>query len=123
VDKGSSRAAIFDILIDRSTPFIDVGLGLNRKHGSLDGMIRTTLFGADNAREMLDRGLVETSDTPDGLYRANIQIGELNALNACFALIRYKQTRGFYRDTEYFDHMLFGICDMHIVGESYAKDD
>ena len=123
VDKGSSRSGIFDVLIDQGIPFIDVGMGLNRRHGPLDGMMRATLFGVDDAREMRDRGLAETNDTPDGLYRANIQIGELNSLNACLAVIRYKQIRGFYRDTEGFKHLLFGICDMHAVGESYIDED
>lgn len=123
VDKGSSRSGIFDVLIGRGIPFIDVGMGLNRKHGSLDGMMRATLYNVEDARTMRARGLAETADTPDGLYRANIQIGELNALNACLALIRYKQIRGFYRDTEGFKHLLFGVCDMHLVGESYTDED
>ncbi|RYE59878.1 MAG: ThiF family adenylyltransferase, partial [Oxalobacteraceae bacterium] len=123
VDKGSSRSGIFDVLIERGIPFIDVGMGLNRKHGALDGMMRATLFGVEDAIQMRERGLAETADTPDGLYRANIQIGELNALNACLALIRYKQIRGFYRDTEGLKHLLFGINDMHLVGESFADED
>lgn len=123
VDKGASRSGIFDVLIDRGIPFVDVGMGLNRKHGPLDGMMRTTLFGVDDAREMRGRGLAETADTPDGLYQANIQIGELNALNACLAIIRYKQIRGFYHDTEGFKHLLFGIGDMHVVGDSYTDED
>ncbi|WP_207790292.1 ThiF family adenylyltransferase [Glacieibacterium frigidum] len=122
VDKGSSRSGIFDVLIDKGIPFIDVGMGLNRKHGPLDGMMRATLFGAQDAREMRDRNLAETVDTPDGLYRANIQVGELNALNACLAIVRYKQIRGFYRDTEGFKHLLFGISDLHLVGESYTDE-
>lgn len=123
VDKGSSRSEIFDVLIARGIPFIDVGMGLNRKHGSLDGMMRVTLFGIEDADRMRQRGLAETADTPEGLYRANIQIGELNALNACLALIRYKQVRGFYRDTEGFKHLLFGICDTHLIGESFTDED
>ena len=34
VDKGSSRAAIFDLLIEMGIPFIDVGMGLDRNHGA-----------------------------------------------------------------------------------------
>lgn len=122
VDKGSSRGGIFDVLIARRIPFIDVGMGLNRKHGPLDGMMRATYFSTEDAADMRERGLVELADTEDGLYRSNIQIGELNALNACLALIRYKQIRGFYHDTEAAKHMLFGIGDMHIVRESFADE-
>jgi hypothetical protein len=123
VDKGSSRAGIFDVLIARGISFIDVGMGLNRKHGSLDGMMRATYYSADDAATMRERGLAALADTPDDLYRSNIQIGELNALNACLALIRYKQLRGFYRDTESAKHILFGIGDMHIVRETFVVED
>ncbi len=122
VDKGSSRAGIFEVLIARGIPFIDVGMGLNRKHGSVDGMMRATYFSVEDAAGMRERGLVELADTEEGLYRSNIQIGELNALNACLALIRYKQIRGFYHDTEAAKHMLFGIGDMHIVRENFADE-
>jgi hypothetical protein len=123
VDKGSSRAGIFDVLIAKGIPFIDVGMGLNRKHGAIDGMMRATLYAVEDGEEMRARGLAEMNDAPADLYRANIQIGELNALNACLALIRYKQTRGFYHDAESLRHILFGVGDMHIVGETYADED
>lgn len=123
VDKGSSRAGIFDVLIAKGIPFIDVGMGLNRKHGAIDGMMRATLYAVEDGEEMRARGLAEMSDAPANLYRANIQIGELNALNACLALIRYKQTRGFYHNADSLKHILFGVGDMHIVGETYADED
>ncbi|WP_408587474.1 ThiF family adenylyltransferase [Novosphingobium sp.] len=123
VDKGSSRSGIFDVLIAKGIPFVDVGMGLNRKRGAVDGMLRATLYQTDDAAEMRARGLSEMNDAPADLYRANIQIGELNALNACLALIRYKQLRGFYNDTDSLRHVLFGVGDVHITGENYADED
>ena len=49
VDKGSARAEIFDLLISLRIPFIDVGMGLNRKQGALSGTIRATYYSAENA--------------------------------------------------------------------------
>ena len=118
VDKGSSRGTIFDVLISRGIPFIDVGMGLNRKHGPIGGMLRVTYYPAEEAAAMRDLQLADLSDAADEIYRANIQIGELNALNACLALIRYKQVRGFYLDEEEYRHMLFGIGDLQLVGEA-----
>jgi hypothetical protein len=118
VDKGSARATIFDLLISKGIPFIDVGMGLNRKHGPIGGMLRVTYYGTNDAPEMRDRKLADLSDAADDIYRNNIQIGELNALNASLALIRYKQIRGFYLDEEGYKHMLFGIGDLRLVGES-----
>jgi len=57
-------------------------------------------------------------DEPDNLYRTNIQIGELNALNACLAVIRFKQLRGFYFEEVPYYHLLFEIGDLKIVGAS-----
>lgn len=118
VDKGSARAGIFDLLMAMRIPFIDVGMGLNRKLGALNGMLRVTYFSADDANAVRQMRLAELADQPDDLYRANIQIAELNALNACLAVIRYKQLRGFYVEDAAVFHLLFGISDMKIVSES-----
>lgn len=37
-------------------------------------------------------------DQEEDLYRSNIQIAELNALNAAFAVIEYKKYFDFYQD-------------------------
>ena len=98
VDKGTSRAGIFDLLISKGIPFIDVGMGLDRKHGPIDGMLRVNYYPPEHAVELRDRRLAPLFDDPNDIYRNNIQIGELNALNACLAVIRFKQLRGFYFD-------------------------
>ncbi|WP_374090134.1 ThiF family adenylyltransferase [Methylomicrobium lacus] len=123
VDKGSSRAGIFELLIDKGIPFIDVGMGLSRKQCTLTGMVRTTYYPSDSGAEMRDRQLAELNDGPEGLYRTNIQIAELNALNASLAIIRYKQLRGFYFEEISNLHLLFGIDDLKIAGESNFNED
>lgn len=123
VDKGSSRAGIFDLLLSKRIPFIDVGMGLKRKNGALNGLLRTTYYSTDDGQKVRERGLAEVADAPDDQYRTNIQIGELNALNACLAVIRFKQLRGFYcAELPYF-HLLFEIGDFKIVGESGFDED
>lgn len=117
VDKGSSRKETFDLLIKLSIPFIDVGMGLDRKQNAINGTLRATYFEPVDAQAMRDRGLAELSDRPDDEYRVNVQIAELNALNACLAVVRYKQLRGFYLDENNFDHMLFKVNDIKIHGE------
>ena len=122
VDKGTSRAGIFDLLISMGIPFIDVGMGLRRKNGSLNGMIRTTYFSSEDGQKVREKGLVPLTDNPDDMYRTNVQIGELNALNACLAVIRFKQLRGFYLEETPNNHLLFEIADMKIVGASNDED-
>ena len=88
---------IFDLLIAKSIPFIDVGMGLDRKRGPINGMVRADLlFCQKMLRQLRDKGLAEMSDQPDDIYRTNIQIGEINALNACLGVIPIQTTRGFY---------------------------
>lgn len=117
VDKGSSRAGIFDLLISKGIPFIDVGMGLDRKQGPIDGMLRINYYPPERAAELRDRRLAPLFDDPNDIYRNNIQIGELNALNACLAVIRFKQLRGFYFDEKLFYHVLFELNDLCIRGE------
>ena len=117
VDKGSSRAGIFELLISMGIPFIDVGMGLDRRQGAINGMLRVTLYPPERAREVRDKGLAELADNADDIYSTNIQIGELNALNGCLAVIRFKQLRGFYFDESSFGHLLFRIGDSKILGD------
>lgn len=118
VDKGPSRAGIFDVLISKGIPYIDVGMGLDRKRGPLNGMLRATYYSAEQGQKVRDKGLAELVETPDDLYRTNIQIGELNALNACLAVIRFKQLRGFYFDELHYYHLIFGVGDLKILGDA-----
>lgn len=114
VDKGSSRGAIFDLLIAMGIPFIDVGMGLNKKKGAVDGMSRTTYYSVEAGPEMIQKGLAPLHDEVDDIYKTNIQLSELNALNACIAVIRFKQLRGFYVADGDLNNMLFSIHDLDI---------
>lgn len=122
VDKGSSRSGIINLLISKGIPFIDVGMGLNRKRGSLNGQLRTTYYSSDRGQHVRDKELAPLVDNPDDLYKTNIQISELNALNACMAVIRFKQLRGFYFEEIPHYHLLFEIGDLKVVGESDSNE-
>ncbi len=123
VDKGSSRAAIFDLLISKGIPFIDVGMGLNRKRGPINGLLRTTYYSAEHGQEVRKKDLAPLSDDPDDIYRTNIQISELNALNACLAVIRFKQLRGFYFEDNPYYQLLMEVGDLKTVGEIELGED
>jgi hypothetical protein len=123
VDKGSSRAGIFDLLISRGIPFIDVGMGLNRKRGPINGQLRTTYYSAEHSQTVRDKRLVPLTDNPDDVYKTNIQISELNALNACLAVIRFKQLRGFYFEEIPYYNLLFEVGALKIVGQSDINED
>ena len=122
VDKGSARKEIFDVLISLNIPFIDVGMGLSRRDDQLGGQIRTTLFSASMAQKVRDMGLANEADAPGDAYKENIQIGELNTLNACFAVMMYKQHRGFYRNERSVYHAIFEIAGMRLMVRNPDSD-
>lgn len=124
VDKGTSRAGIFELLMAKKIPFIDVGMGLKRREGgALNGMMRTTYYSENDAEKVKGKGLSELSGHADDLYRTNIQIGELNALNAALAVIKYKQIKGFYFEEAPTYHLLFEISDLKTTPESNLDED
>ena len=111
VDKGPSRAGIFELLMRKRIPFIDVGMGLNRKRGPLAGMMRATYYSPEDAQKVKDKCVSELSERPADEYRKNIQIGELNALNAVLAIHKYKQLKGFYVEETPNYHVIFDVSD------------
>lgn len=117
VDKGSARKEIFELLIKKKIPFIDVGMGLDRLRGKISGTLRTTYIDPDIAEQLLQKKQAPMSDLPNDEYKSNIQISELNALNACLAIIKYKQLKGFYSDDSCYQHMLFTLDNLHLNGE------
>lgn len=123
VDKGPARAEIFEALMSREIPFIDVGMGLNRRRGPLSGMLRTTYYSKEHQRHLRGMGLSELTEEPEGIYRTNIQISELNALNACLAVIRFKQLRGFYLEEKPFYNLLFEVGDVSLIREWQLDED
>lgn len=124
VDKGSSRAGIFDLLISQKIPFIDVGMGLSRKNGPISGMMRATYFSSQLAQQVRDKGMAPLADLPDDVYKTNIQISELNALNAALAMIRYKQIKGFYLDDDPDQfNLLVGLSDCKVITRSNVNED
>jgi hypothetical protein len=119
VDNGLARAKIFDLLIALKIAFIDVGMGLNRKRCAISGALQATYYNVEDASKIRALGLAELSEHPDDEYRQNVQIGELNAMNACLAIIRYKQARGFYFDAAHWFNMVVELGEM----KTFAQGD
>lgn len=115
IDDGESRAEICKMLTELSVPFIDVGMGVEKEEGRLDGLIRTTLFTEQTAQRAIEEVPLDARDE-EGAYRVFVQIAELNAINAALAVLRYKQMRGFYADDIGHFHSLFSIALSKIVG-------
>jgi len=96
MDANAHKATIVSKLVETGTSFIDVGMGIHETNGELLGILRVTTSIADYSSHLSKR--VPLSDSHDDEYSTNIQIAELNALNASLAVIKWKKISGFYQD-------------------------
>ena len=96
VDKNSVRHEIIKELLKMNLSFIDVGLGVTLVDDKLIGIVRTTT-GTSAKNNHLDKR-ISSQDTDDNEYVTNIQIADLNALNAVMAVLKWKKLSGFYQD-------------------------
>jgi len=99
VDRASARRLTSDFLHAQGTPFIDVGMELQfiDEVTQLIGTCRVTLSTPEK-REHFPRHVSLASGTADDLYATNIQIADMNALNAALAVLKWKKFCGFYQD-------------------------
>lgn len=95
MEGGPAKRAVVDKLEALGIPFIDVGMGLYAKRDSIGGMLRSVVSLPD-AREAARARISFAADDANNEYDKNIQIADLNALNACLAVIAWKKHRGFY---------------------------
>jgi molybdopterin/thiamine biosynthesis adenylyltransferase len=99
VDKGGIKKLIIEKLEEWNIKFIDVGMGIEKYETSLTGVLRVTTSTPD-CRKHVGQRISFAEDDPDGEYNRNIQIADLNALNAALAVIKWKKLFGFYADLE-----------------------
>lgn len=99
VDKGAVRKLVSSFLRKQDIAFIDVGMELLMvpENTSLLGTCRATLSTPDKS-DHFDKHAPQGVDNGNDLYRSNIQVADMNALNAALAVIKWKQYCGFYQD-------------------------
>lgn len=109
IDESKTKKILVDNLRQWEVPFIDVGLSVLEIDGSLMGSVRTTLVIPETPDEIVKK--ISYEDVIDNDYNQNIQIAELNALNASLAVIKWKKYIGFYHDQSNSHNSLY---DMNI---------
>jgi hypothetical protein len=107
IDGGEAKRLIIQKLESLNIPFIDVGMGLELTDGSLGGIIRVTASTPDKRQHVHDGRVSFGGGGGDDVYSSNIQVADLNALNAVLAVIKWKKIRGFYRDLEKEHHCTY----------------
>ncbi len=98
IDRGLVKEQLYAALESRGVAFIDVGMGVNVEADKLVGMVRSTLSAGAKRDHVKHRvpfvdGLIDD-------YATNVQIADLNMLNAALAVIKWKKVYGIYDDAE-----------------------
>ena len=96
VDSNPVRHLIVTWLVSQGIPCIDVGLGVNLVDETLVGSVRVTAATRGKSDHLPDRIGQDESELNE--YAPNIQIADLNCLNAVLAVIKWKKMIGFYQD-------------------------
>lgn len=116
IDRNSVRKMITEQLEAFEIPFIDVGMGIPRAEDCLSGIVRVTTSTPEKRSHLA--ACASLADAPDDdEYNRNIQIADLNALNAALAVIKWKKLCGFYQDTRHEHHATYTISGNMIVNE------
>lgn len=117
IDAGPGKKFIVEKLEEFGTLFVDTGMGLYVKDETLGGILRVTTSEPAN-RPVARARMSFAAEDDNNEYDKNIQIADLNALNAALAVIRWKKLRGFY-----FDHKKERFSSYTISGNMLLSED
>jgi hypothetical protein len=116
IDRAKAKKNIIEHLMASGIPFVDLGMGISVVGNSLRGTIRKTLITPDN-NLFLKRIAMEHAADED-IYSQNIQISELNALNAILGIITWKKMNGFYLSEDIIFNSTFIVDEEEIINET-----
>jgi hypothetical protein len=106
--EGTAKKLIVEKLEEFGLAFIDVGMGVYLSEGSLGGILRVTTS-TPAQRDHVRKRVSFSDDADRNEYDVNIQIADLNALNAALAVIKWKKLMGFYQDLDFEHHCTYTI--------------
>ena len=107
MDEPGERTPIIDTLVDLGIPFIYVGINVRltrntQGQSEAEAGMLCSLFAPEDEwkKEDVKRRLniTQTAEEQRAAYGKNVQMAELNAMNAAMAVIQWKKYRGCYTD-------------------------
>lgn len=122
MDGGKSKKPIIEKLEEYGIPFIDVGMGVYLTDEKLYGILRVTTSRDKQRNHVYEKQRIPFSTGErDDLYSRNIQVADLNALNAALAVIKWKKIFGFYADLEHEYFSTYTIDGNIIINEDQKE--
>lgn len=122
VDRADVRALVVNQLKGSSTSIIDVGMGVHIVNDTqkIWGVCRVTALTKLHHDHGI-RTLPLTENAGPDAYRSNIQIADLNALNAMLAVGMWKRLCGFYADSTDALHSTY-VTNLNELGNSEVRN-
>lgn len=121
LDDGQAKRIIVGRLEEWDISFVDVGIGVYEIDGSLGGQVRVTASAPGQRDHVHEKGRIPFgSADPDNVYRENIQIADLNCLNAALAVIKWKKLCGYYLDFEREGFTVYEIDGNNLLNEDQS---
>lgn len=117
VDKNEVRNMIAKKLVQLGVSFIDTGLGINKVDDCLIGTVRVTMATKDVNEHLSHR--IGSDEIEENEYNANIQIADLNCLNATLAVIRWKKYLEYYQDLKGEHNTLYFLNTGKVINEDF----
>ncbi len=117
IDDGEAKRPIIERLEQQEVQFVDVGIGVIRSDEELLGIVRVTTSTPQQRAHVHEKRRIPLAGRHDDAYSTNIQIAELNSLNATLAVIKWKKLRGFYLDLEHEHHTTYTIDGNAVTNE------
>ncbi|MFN9408101.1 MAG: ThiF family adenylyltransferase, partial [Akkermansiaceae bacterium] len=119
IDKGPAKAAIINKLVEFGISFIDVGMGLEISDDQkVFGTLRVATSTPDKRDHIEARNRIPLGENDaNDIYATNIQVADLNCLNACLAVIKWKKLCGFYADVDEELFSAYNVDGNNIVNE------
>ena len=121
IDHSDNKRQIVMKLEEIRVPFVDVGIGVELIDGQLQGIVRVTTSTPSKRNHVWKNNRINLSGGDHNeVYSQNIQIAELNSLNAALAVIKWKKLFGVYRDLEKEHFSAYTLDGNTIVNEDIA---
>ena len=117
IDKGTGKRLVVERLQEWSIPFIDVGMGIQLGEDSTLGGIVTVTTSTANKRDHVRSRTAFSDREAANEYSQNVQISELNALNAALAVIKWKKLCGYFDDVTKEHYCAYTIRSNQLISE------
>jgi molybdopterin/thiamine biosynthesis adenylyltransferase len=117
IDKGTGKRLIVERLQEWGIPFIDVGMGIQLGENNTLGGIVTVITSTPNKRDHVHSRTAFSDGEAVNEYSQNVQISELNALNAALAVIKWKKLCGYFDDMTKEHYCAYTIRSNQLISE------